>query len=339
MRIAIDAMGGDRAPAAPVEGALRALATYADVEIVLVGDPALLEAELARPEAVDAHAAVAARLHLHDAPETVGSDDPVRAIRKSPRVSARACAELLHHDEVQGVLTMGSTGAAVAAATLYCRRLPGVKRTGIAVPLPRPGGMAVCIDGGANPDARPAELHQYAVMAAHYAEAALGVKNPRIGILSIGEEETKGNRLVAELWTLFRAHPLPNFIGNVEPHVVFEGGADVVVCDGFTGNIVLKTAEGLGSYLLRSVPAALEHAGMRGGDPRAVVAALAQTVDYSSYGGAPLLGVEGAYIIGHGRSGPTAYVSGIRLIRAYVEGHVGDRIVEQIAKHGGEATS
>jgi len=325
MRIAFDALGGDHAPAAPVAGALEALEAYDDVSIVLVGDPVALEAEFAK------HGVSASdRLSIHDAPESVGCEDPVKAIRRSEKVSARACADLLHKGEVQGVLTMGTTGAAVAAATLYCRRLPGVKRTGIAVPLPTPDGICVSIDGGANPDAKPLHLHQYAVMAMHYAKAAMGIDEPRIGILSIGEEETKGNRLVAETWELFRSNPLPNFIGNIEPHAVFEGGADVIVCDGFTGNILLKAAEGMAAFIMKAVPRALGAAGIEG-DPRVLLGALLETVDYSQYGGAPLLGVEGAYLIGHGRSGPNAYKNGVRAIRSYVNGRTGDHIVEAIA--------
>jgi glycerol-3-phosphate acyltransferase PlsX len=325
MQIAIDALGGDHAPEAPVVGALQALEAYPDVEVVLVGDPGPIEAALA------AHGAtVSDRLSIHDAPESPGSEDPVKAIRRSAKVSARACADLLHAGTVQGVVTMGTTGAAVAAATLYCRRLPGVKRTGIAVPLPTPNGVCICIDGGANPDAKATHLHQYAVMAMHYATASLGIKNPRIAILSIGEEESKGNRLVAETWELFRENPLPNFIGNIEPHAVFEGGADVIVCDGFTGNIVLKTAEGMASFVMKGVPAALAAAGIEK-DPRSMLRSLMTALDYAQYGGAPLLGVEGAYVIGHGRSGPEAYKNGVRVIRSYIEGNVGDRIVEQLA--------
>jgi glycerol-3-phosphate acyltransferase PlsX len=334
MRIAIDAMGGDQAPAAPVAGALQALARFDDVEIVLAGDPACIEAEL---DAGGVDGARRQRLSIHDAPETVGSDDPVKAVRRGPQVSARACADLLHAGEVQGVLTMGSTGAAVAAATLYCRRLAGVRRTGIAVPLPRPDGVAVCVDAGANPDARPQHLYQYAVMAMHYARVALGVPEPRIGILSIGEEESKGNRLVEETWALFLADPLPNFVGNVEPHSVFEGAADVVVCDGFTGNVVLKTAEGMAGYVLAAVPAALLEIGVEGRAVRTVLDALAQRVDYARYGGAPLLGVEGAYVIGHGRSGPEAFSNGVRVIRSYVHGRVGERIVDQLGAAEGQS--
>ena len=325
MRIAIDALGGDHAPAAPVAGAVEAVAAFDDVTIVLVGDPSAIAAELVKHGAQDHD-----RIVAHDAPEPVGCEDPVKAIRGSAKVSARACADLLHAGEVDGVLTMGTTGAAVAAATLYCCRLPGVKRTGIAVPLPTPTGVCVCIDGGANPDAKPLNLHQYAVMAMHYAKAAMGIENPRIGILSIGEEETKGNRLVQETWDVFRANPLPNFIGNIEPHAVFEGAADVIVCDGFTGNIVLKSAEGMAAFIMNAVPRALGAAGIEG-DPRVLLGALMKSVDYSQYGGAPLLGVEGAYLIGHGRSGPQAYKNGVGAIRSYVLGKTGDRIVEALA--------
>jgi len=306
MRIAIDALGGDHAPEAPVVGALQALEAYPDVGVVLVGEPEGIRAALAKHGAAPSD-----RISIHDAPETPGCEDPVKAIRRSAKVSARACADLLHQGDVQGVVTMGTTGAAVAAATLYCRRLPGVKKA--------------------------LHLHQYAVMAMHYATASLGIEKPRIAILSIGEEETKGNRLVAETWELFRANPLPNFIGNIEPHAVFEGGADVIVCDGFTGNIILKTAEGMASFIMKGVPAALKEAGIEK-DPRSMLASLMTALDYAQYGGAPLLGVEGAYVIGHGRSGPEAFKNGVRVIRAYIEGRVGDRIVEQLASTGAQAS-
>ena len=333
MRIAIDAMGGDHAPETPVDGAVRAVAEHGDVEIVLVGDAARIEACLGTHED-----AVRDRLHVHDAPEVVDpQQDPVRAVRASEKVSARACADLLHRGEVEGVLTMGNTGAAVAAATLYCRRLEGVKRTGIAVPFPRANGVSICIDGGANPDARPEHLHQYAIMAAHYVRAAFGIDQPRIGILSIGEEEKKGNRLVAETWEKFRTDPLPDFVGNVEPHALFDDTADVIVCDGFAGNLILKAAEGMASFILKGIPAVLGPLGIE--DPRAVIGALASRVDYADYGGAPLLGVEGAYMIGHGRSNARAYVNGVGVIRSYVHGEVGRHIVEQLTSRTGGATT
>ena len=326
MRIAIDAMGGDRAPAAPVAGGVAALAEHTDVELTLVGDVARIEAEL---DALDAPAATRGRVVVHDAPEVAGGGDPVKAIRASEKVSARACAELLRAGSVDGVVTMGNTGAAVAAATLYCKRLAGVKRLGIAVPFPRADGATVVIDAGANPDARPEHLRQYAIMAAQYARHALGVSAPRVGILSIGEEEYKGNRTVADTWALFREHPVEGFIGNVEPREFFEDRADVVVSDGFTGNVALKAAEGMAELLLGMLPDVLgsEHAGL----VTPIAGGIAQRVDYAKYGGAPLLGVDGGYLIGHGRSGAEAFQSAVGVIRSYVTHDVGHRIVEALA--------
>jgi len=323
MRIAIDAMGGDAAPASQVEGALRALTDYSDVEIVLVGDRALIDAELARHDSAEV-----ARISIRDAQPISSGEDPVRAVRATTDNSPRVCAELLRHREVAGVVTMGSTGAAVAAATLWCRRLEGVKRLGIAVPFPRPNGLTIVIDGGANPEAKPVHMHQYAIMASHYVKYALGVENPRVGILSIGEEEHKGNRLVAEIWEAFRANPVEGFVGNVEPRECFEDRADVVVTDGFTGNIALKAAEGMGELIIGTLKSELaDHPEIAS----KILKAIASRADYSEYGGAPLLGLDGGYIIGHGRSGPHAFRSGVRAIHKFIVNNVGDRIVEALS--------
>ncbi len=325
MRIAIDAMGGDHAPATPAQGALRAVEAYDDVTIVLVGDPARIETELA------AAGGTSDRIEIHDAPDVAGHEDFVKAVRSNPRLSARACADLLREKSVDGVLTMGTTGAAVAAATLYCRRLEGVKRTGIAVPFPREGGVSLLVDCGANPDAKPLHLHQYALMGAEYVRAAFDVEKPRIGILSIGEEETKGNKFVFETWDVFRADTPANFVGNVEPHALFHDVADVVVCDGFTGNIALKAVEGMAGFILGGLPGVLKTTGAD--EPESIMRASTERVDYNAYGGALLMGVDGAYVIGHGRSDPRAFVNGVRVIRKYVQGDVGTHIVEELAQH------
>jgi phosphate acyltransferase len=338
MRIALDAMGGDRAPAAPVEGALRALRAYDDVDIVLVGSPAALEPEIAR---CGAGPAERARLSIEDAPHVAAmGDDPVRAVRANERNSARVAAELLRDGRVVGVVNMGSTGAAVAAAQLFCGRLAGVRRPGIAVPFPRRGGATVVVDAGANPDAKAEDLHQYAVMASLYVQAAFGVAEPRVGILSIGEEEHKGNRLVHDTWALFREHPVPRFVGNVEPRELFQDKADVVVGDGFSGNVALKAAEGMAEYLL----AALVDALPPGEEAERLLAALRARVDYAEYGGAPLLGIRGAYMVGHGRSDARAVLSAIRVVRAYVRDGVDRRTVEALgaaagAPAGGKGTA
>ena len=333
MRIAVDALGGDHAPAAPAAGALAAVERFPDVEIVLVGDPATLDdpASLDDP-GVTAHP----RVHIHPAPRKVdAAQDPVRFVRAHADCSARVCAELLRAGDVQGVVTMGNTGAAVGAATLYCRRLAGVRRTGIAVPFPRAGGVTTLIDGGANPDARAADLHQYAIMAVHYARSAFRIDNPRVGILSIGEEEHKGNRLVAQTWALFRSHPVGTFIGNVEARELMESRADVVVSDGFVGNVALKAVEGMAEFILTALGRLLPEQGIA--DPRPMLAQLVQQIDYSKYGGAPLLGIDGGYLIGHGRSGPEAYENGVGAIRNFVANGVGDAIVEELAATGAQA--
>ncbi len=329
MRIAVDAMGGDRAPGAPVEGTLKALEVFGDLEVVLVGRIEVLTAELER---LGAPAALRARLSLQAADSVVSNDeDPVLAVRSRAGASARVAAELLGRGEVLGVVNMGSTGAAVAAAQLYCERLAGVKRLGIAVPFPRAQGATIVCDCGANPDARPEHLHQYAVMAAHYARAALGVAHPRIGILSIGEEEHKGNRLVKETWERFRAEPFPaalgTLVGNVEPREFFHDRADVVVSEGFAGNVALKAAEGMAEYILGVLKATLPVAPESG----KVLKTLLGRVDYAEHGGAPLLGVKGAYIIGHGRSDARAVMNALKAARAYVAHDVGAKIVAALA--------
>ncbi len=326
MRIALDAMGGDRAPAAPVEGALEAVRAFADLDVVLVGDPAAVGAELDR---LRADPVERRRLPVEPSTSVVGMDeDPVQAVRSRPGCSARVAAELLGRGAVQGVVNMGATGAAVAAATFWCERLEGVKRLGIAVPFPRAQGATIVCDCGANPDARPEHLHQYAIMAAQYARAALGVAEPRIGILSIGEEEHKGNRLVKETWERFRADPLPGFLGNVEPREFFHDRADVVVTEGFSGNVALKAAEGIAEYMLGVLKASLPATG----ESARLLKTLMGRVDYAEYGGAPLLGVKGAYLIGHGRSDARAVTNALRAARAYVSGDVSTHIVAELRR-------
>jgi glycerol-3-phosphate acyltransferase PlsX len=326
MRIALDAMGGDRAPAAPVGGAVRALRAFDDVEVVLVGPQALLEEEIARH---DVTAEERLRLDGVEADHVAAmGEDPVRAVRTHARNTVRVCAELLREGDVRGVVSMGSTGAAVAAAQLYCGRLEGVRRPGIAVPFPRPGGTTLVVDAGANPEARPEDLYQFAVMASLYARSALEIERPRVGILSIGEEEHKGNQLVHDTWAFFRAHAVPDFVGNVEPREFFEDKADVVVADGFSGNVALKAAEGMAEYLLGALRDALPEG--EAGDR--ILASVAERVDYAEYGGAPLLGIRGPYLIGHGRSDARAVFNALRAVRAYEMHHVGQRTVEQLAR-------
>jgi len=322
MRIALDAMGGDKAPAAPVEGALLALDAYPDVTVMLVGDPAVLERELS------ARGGKPARIEIVASEGVVEMDEePVRAMKAKPRNSARVAAELLGAGRADGVVNLGSTGGAVAAATIFCKRIEGVSRLGIAVPFPRRHGVTIVVDCGGNVDVRPDHLYVYAVMARHYARVAIGVEKPTIGILSVGEEEHKGNKLVKEAWEIFRKHPLEGFVGNVEGRDVFGDRADVVVCDGFVGNVLLKAAEGVGELMIGIVKDALPTVpGAKG-----ILKELVAKLDYAEYGGAPLLGVRGAYIIGHGRSDGRAVKNAIRVAREYVTGGVEARILADLA--------
>ncbi len=322
IRIALDAMGGDKAPAAPVEGALSALRRFHDVEVLLVGDLALLDRELS------SRGASRERVSLVASEGVVRMDEePVRAMKSKPRNSARVAAECLRAGKADGVVNLGSTGAAVAAAILFGERLPGVARPGIAVPFPSKQGVTVVVDGGGSVDVRAEHLYQWALMARHYVRVTMGVAAPRVGLLSVGEEEHKGNRLVKETWDLVKAHPMEGFVGNVEGRDVFGDAADVVICDGFVGNVLLKAAEGIGELVISIAQSwsATHPEGME------VVRTLRRLFDYSEYGGAPLLGLHGATIIGHGRSEARAVENAIRVARAYVVEGVEAKIVEELA--------
>jgi glycerol-3-phosphate acyltransferase PlsX len=308
IRIALDAMGGDKAPAAPVEGALAAIARHDDLEVLLVGDPALVEKELAarggspRARVVPSEGVVAM------------DEEPARAMKSKPKNSARVTAECLASGQAEGVVNLGSTGAAVAAAVFFVKKLPGVLKPGIAVPFPRKDGVTVVVDCGGIVDASPQNLWQWAVMARHHARVAFGVAQPKVGILSVGEEEHKGNALVHQTWELFKKNPIEGFVGNVEGRDVFGGGADVVVCDGFVGNVMLKAAEGLGEMMISMVKAAIgKHP-----EGQALLRDMVRKLDYAEYGGAPLLGVHGAYVIGHGRSDGRAVANALRAARDHV---------------------
>jgi glycerol-3-phosphate acyltransferase PlsX len=321
LTLAIDAMGGDQAPAHIVDEAVAAV-RHLDVRLLLVGDPAAIVARLALyggPAALD--------VEVIDAPDVVGmAEAPAAALRARPRASIRVAAELVAEGRAAGLFSAGNTGATMLAARAACGMLPGVGRPALAPVIPTRGAPAVLLDAGANAAARPRHLVEFALMGAAYARVALGVAEPRVGLLSIGEEETKGNRLTREAHRLLKTAPV-RFIGNVEGREVYSGVADVVVCDGFTGNVVLKTGEGL----VDAVEALLGDE-LRGTFSSQVGYLLARRafrrfrrrVDHSEYGGAPLLGVRGLALVGHGRSSARAVRNAIAMAaRRAREGIVG----------------
>jgi glycerol-3-phosphate acyltransferase PlsX len=258
-------------------------------------------------------------------------ESPVEALRSKPDTSIQGCIEALAAQDVDAVVSAGDTGGVVAASTMFNRRLKGVKRQGIAIPLPSVRGTTLLIDVGANIQCKPVHLLQYAIMATSYAQEVLGIEEPSVGILSVGEEEAKGTDLVKKTRVLLSRSGL-NFVGNVEGQSIFAGTADVVVCDGFVGNVILKVAEGLAEAFLQKVLAALGSSGDVADSSKLSMKDLMKVLDYSATGGAPLLGVRGSVIICHGRSRAHAIANAIGVALDFSRSGVNDRIMEGVAR-------
>jgi glycerol-3-phosphate acyltransferase PlsX len=310
-------MGGDHAPAAPVAGAVLA-ADALDVRPLLVGPEEVVRAELARLEAS------AARLEIVHAPDVIGMDEtaPAAAVRRSPDSSISRGMSLVRHGEAEAFVTVGHTGATLAGALFRLGRLPGVRRPALATPFPTLAGPCVLLDVGANADVRPEYLLQFAVMGAAYAERVLGIAEPRVGLLSIGEERGKGSQVVQDALPLLESSGL-DFIGNVEGGDIPAGATDVVVTDGFTGNVLIKFAEGVAElvqHLLRDAATSDPLALVGGLLSRRAMRRARQRIDYRGYGGALLLGVRGVVVIGHGRSDPEAVKRAIEVAARAVDG-------------------
>ncbi|MFL6264388.1 MAG: phosphate acyltransferase PlsX [Thermoanaerobaculia bacterium] len=328
MPIAVDAMGGDFAPQSAVEGAFRA-AREDGSSILLVGDRARVEAELRRLGPPDG------RIEVVHAEEVVGMDEPaITPIRKKRRSSLRLCAELVNEGRAQAMVTAGNTGAAMIAAKMVIGTVSGVDRPALAAVLPNRTGRTVLLDVGANVDSKPVHLREFAVMGHFYAQEVIGTPSPRIGLLSIGEEEGKGTDLTREVFKGLKTTGL-NFVGNVEGGGLFDGSVDVLVCDGFVGNVVLKSAEGLAEFILRMLREEIS-ASPRGklGYQLAKPAfdRFRERTDYSEYGAAPLLGLNGGCFIGHGRSNARAIQNAIRrateLANVRLDRKISDKIAE-----------
>lgn len=326
--VALDAMGGDGGVAVTVEGAVTA-AREMDLSLILVG----VEDEIARE--LSRFNTQKAEIRIRHAPEVVEMrESPAVALRKKKDSSIRVGIDLVKEGEVDAIVSAGNTGAVMATSLVILGPLAGVERPAIAAQLPTLGGYAILLDAGANVDSKPRHLVQFAIMGTVYARKVLGKADPRVGLLSIGEEETKGNELTREAFRALEDESGVDFIGNVEGVDVFNGKADVVVCDGFTGNVALKIGESAAEMMITLFKEELKR-GLFGKAGllllRSSLERFHRRIDYTEYGGAPLLGVSGVVIIGHGRSTAKAIKNGIRVAAECVKNRVIESIREGIA--------
>jgi glycerol-3-phosphate acyltransferase PlsX len=333
MRIGIDAMGGDHAPAVEVNGALAAKKFLAPGDkIVLIGHQdevrKHLGAESSWQDFIEVH---------HASQRVTMSDSPVEALRTKPDSSLMVMAEMAREGQIDACISAGNTGAFVAAAQMRLRRLAGVHRPGIAVVTPTfHGPVAVC-DVGANVQCRPQHLYQYGVMASIYLNAICGISDPRVGLLSIGEEDAKGTGLVKETRELLKNDPNVKFIGNVEGRDLFRGVCDVMICDGFTGNVVLKLLEGMAEGLTKAVVAEMVSSMPTHVDAiKRAAHAIAAKYDFNEYGGAPLLGVGGICIICHGASDHRGIMNAVRAAVDFSKRQVNQQITRLLSSQMAE---
>ncbi|HEX6098634.1 MAG TPA: phosphate acyltransferase PlsX [Thermoanaerobaculia bacterium] len=327
-RIALDAMGGDHAPGEIVQGALLAVEEYPDVEINLVGREEVLREQLG--------GTVPSRVIITDAREVVDMTDTALApLRRKRNSSIRVCANLVAEGKADVMVSAGHTGAAMTSAYKVLGTIEGVSRPALAAVLPSASavGYTVLLDVGANVDAKPAYLREFAVMGHFYAQMIFGIEAPRVGLMSIGEEEGKGNELTKETFRVLKETGL-NFMGNAEGRDVFNGHMDVIVCDGFIGNVVLKASESLAEMMGKLIREELTRSMTRKVGAllaKQAFADIKKRTDYSEYGGAPLLGVNGGCIISHGRSNAKAIKNAIRVARGFTQSRVDVKIREKIS--------
>ena len=330
MRIALDAMGGDYAPGEIVKGAVQALDILPpEDQIILVGRQETVQGEL------DRLGGPFPRLAIEHAEHAIGMDEsPVEALRKKPQSSIRRMVELMADGRADAVVSAGNTGAVVAAAQMQARMLKGVRRPGISVVIPTNHGPVVVIDVGANIKCKPVQLAQYAVMASVYSQRVLGVDQPRVGLLSIGEEDAKGTELVRETRALLKESPI-NFRGNAEGRDVFTGKFDVVLCDGFVGNVLLKVIEAMAEGVFRAMSSEVFEADPAlAGRLEPIFRKVWERHDYATYGGAPLLGIDGICIISHGSSNARAIMNALKAASQYAQHKVNDAIEAALAPAG-----
>ena len=331
MKIALDAMGGDFGPPNLVAGAVMALQEYPHInKLYLVGDSAKIGSELKKHECNDSRIDI-----VHSTQVVEMSDTAWSAVRRKKDSSVSRAVDLVKRGQADAIVSAGHTGAAVAASMIKLRTLPGIDRPGIAAVLPTEFNVFVLIDAGANIDARPEQLLQYAFMGTVYSRHVLGYKNPTVGLVSLGEEDVEGNEMTKEVFKMLKKSSL-NFAGNIEGRHLFEDPVEVVVCDGFVGNVILKTCESISVAIFQW----LKHELMRT-KMRQVGAFLARNAfdtikgktNYEEYGGSPLLGVNGICIIAHGASTPLAIKNALRVAAESIEQQVNPHIVDEIRRY------
>ncbi len=330
VKVILDAMGGDNAPESILDGlALSLEKGYVQTdELVLVGDESLLRSKMQERGLSESLQVV------HAADTLTGAEAPVDAMRKKPNSSISVGIGLVKQGKGDAFVSAGSTGLVVASATLGLGTLEGIRRPGIAITIEGEQGPFMVMDVGANPQPKPLHLLHYAIMASAYFRDTYGKESPRVGLLNIGSEDQKGNSLTKEVTSLLRAAPL-DFIGNVEGVEMFSGACEVVVCDGFTGNVVLKVSEGLAEYMLRTMARFMGEAKASPELMGKVIGGMQKRVDYSEHGGALLLGVKGIVTICHGRSEGPAISNAIRFAAGAVGAKVNEHIVNLAQKAAG----
>jgi glycerol-3-phosphate acyltransferase PlsX len=331
MKIALDAMGGDFGPRNLVGGAVLALREYRRIgKLFLVGDSKQIEAELKKQRCNDS------RVEIVHASQVVDmSDRAVEAVRRKKDSSVSRAVDLVKHGQADAIVSAGHTGAAVAASKIKLRTLPGIDRPGIAAVLPTETNVFVLVDAGANIDARPEHLFQYAIMGSVYSSHVLGYKNPTVGLISLGEEDVKGNEMTKEVFKMLKKSSL-NFVGNIEGRHLFEDPVEVVVCDGFVGNVILKTCESISVAIFEWLKHELSRTPMRKLGAflaRESFRTIKDKTNYEEYGGSPLLGVNGICIIAHGASTPLAIKNALRVAVESVEHQVNPHIIEEVQRY------
>jgi len=336
MKIALDAMGGDFGPPNLVAGAALALREYPHIsKLFLVGDTAQIEAELRKLGCNDSRIEV-----VHSTQVVDMSDRAWSAVRRKKDSSVSRAVDLVKHGQANAIVSAGHTGAAVAASMVKLRTLPGIYRPGIAAVLPTETNVFVLMDAGANIDARPEHLLQYAFMGSVYSSHVLGYKNPTVGLISLGEEDVKGNEMTKEVFKMLKKSSL-NFVGNIEGRHLFEDPVEVVVCDGFVGNVILKTCESISVAIFQWLKHELSRTPMRKVGAflaRESFRTIKDKTNYEEYGGSPLLGVNGICIIAHGSSTPLAVKNALRVAAESIEHQVNPHIIEEVQRYH-EATA